>query len=101
MQVPGDSLKQVRVQKWYFRKIISELGTLKQPRFIVVDNFRDALEWNQKKKVGDILRRLAILSHTSSCNPPCQCGKAVNRQSKDINSTDEAAYLRTNHTYHW
>jgi hypothetical protein len=93
LQVPGD--KQVTLVK-----IISELDTLRQPRLIVVDNFETP--WNgDQKHVGDILRRLAMLSHIAilvtmrgRCPP---CDKAIKWQSKDIENTDEAACL---HIYH-
>ena len=55
LQVPGD-------QQVTLERIISELNTLKQPRLIVVDNFETPWNGNQKQ-VGDILRRLAMLSH--------------------------------------
>ena len=55
LQVHGD--KQVTIEK-----IISELDNLKQPRLIVFDNFETPWNGNQKQ-VGDILRRLAMLSH--------------------------------------
>ena len=58
LEIPGD--KQVTLEK-----IISELDTMKQPGLIVVDNFETP--WNgNKKQVGDILRRLAILSHIAT-----------------------------------
>ena len=60
LQVPGD--KQVTLDK-----IISELNTSKQPRLILLDNFETP--WNapggSQKQVGDILRRLAKLSHVT------------------------------------
>ena len=93
LQVPGD--KQVTLEK-----IISELDTLKQPRLIVVDNFETPWNGNQKQ-VGDILRRLATLSHIAILitmrgrYPPCN--GAIKWQSKDIKSTDEAACLRIYH----
>ena len=93
LQIPGD--KQVTLEK-----IISELDTLKQPRLIVVDNFETPWNGNQKQ-VGDILRRLAMLSHVAILVtmrgrlPPCD--KAIKWQSMDIKSTDEAACL---HIYH-
>ena len=93
LQVPGD--KQVTLEK-----IISELNTLKHPRLIVVDNFETPWNGNQKQ-VGDILRRLAMLSHIAILvtmrgrHPPCD--GAIKWQSKYIESTDEAACL---HIYH-
>ena len=93
LQVPED--KQVTLEK-----IISELDTLKQPRLIVVDNFETPWNGNQKQ-VGDILRRLAMLSHISifvtmrGRHPPCD--GAIKWQTKDIESTDEAASLRIYH----
>jgi hypothetical protein len=93
LQIPGD--KQVTLEK-----IISELDTLKQPRLIVVDNFETPWNGNQKQ-VGDILRRLAMLSHIAILvtmrgrRPPCY--GAIKWQSKDIESTDEAACLRIYH----
>ena len=93
LQIPGDN--QVTLEK-----IISELNTLKQPRLIVIDNFETPWNGNQKQ-VGDILRRLALLSHISILvtmrgrRPPCY--GAIKWQSKDIESTDEAACLRIYH----
>ena len=93
LQVPGD--KQVTLEK-----IISELDTVKQPRLIVIDNFETPWNGNQKQQVGDILRRLAMLSHIAILvtmrgrRPPCD---AIKWQSKTIESTDEAACLRTYH----
>ena len=91
--LPGD--KEVTLEK-----IISELDTQKLPRLIVVDNFETPWNGNQKQ-VGDILRRLAMLSHISILVtmrgrlPPCD--KAINWQSKNIEPTDEAACLRVYH----
>ena len=90
LQIPGD--KEVTLEK-----IISHLDTLKHPRLIVVDNFETPWNGNQKQ-VGDILRRLAMLSHIAifvtmrGRRPPCY--GAIKWQSKDIESTDEAACLR-------
>jgi hypothetical protein len=96
LQVPGD--KQVTLEK-----IISELDASKQPRLILLDNFETP--WNApggtQKQVGDILRRLAMLSHVAILvtmrgrYPPCD--KAIKWQSKDIKATDEAACLRIYH----
>ena len=96
LQVPGD--KQVTLEK-----IISELDASKQPRLILLDNFETP--WNGSgetpKQVGDILRRLAMLSHVAilitmrGSYPPCE--NAIKWQSKNIESTDEAACL---HIYH-
>ena len=93
LQLPED--KQVTLEK-----IISELDILKQPRLIVVDNFETP--WNgNRKQVGDILRRLAMLSHIAILvtmrgrHPPCD--KAIRWQSKYIESTDETACLRIYH----
>ena len=96
LQVPGD--KQITLEK-----IISELNTSKQPRLILLDNFETP--WNApggtQKQVGDILRRLAKLSHVAILvtmrgrYPPCD--KAIKWQSKDIKATDEAACLRIYH----
>ena len=93
LQIPGD--KEVTLEK-----IISELDTLKQPRLIVVDNFETS--WNgNHKQVGDILRRLAMLSHIAILvtmrgrRPPCY--GAIKWQSKYIESTDEKACLRIYH----
>ena len=96
LQVPGD--KQVTLEK-----IISELDASKQPRLILLDNFETP--WNASgetpKQVGDILRRLAMLSHVAilitmrGSYPPCE--NAIKWQSKNIESTDEAACL---HIYH-
>ena len=93
LQIPGD--KQATLER-----IISELDTLKQPRLIVVDNFETPWNGNQKQ-VGDILRRLAMLSHIAILvtmrgrRPPCD--NAIKWQSFDIEPTDEAACL---HIYH-
>ena len=93
LQIPGD--KEITLEK-----IISELETLKHPRLIVIDNFETP--WNEnQKQVGDIVRRLAELSHIAILvtmrgrRPPC-CG-AINWQSKDIESTNEKACLRIYH----
>jgi tetratricopeptide (TPR) repeat protein len=96
LQVPGD--KQVTLEK-----IISELDASKQPRLILLDNFETP--WNApggtQKQVGDILRRLAMLSHVAilitmrGSYPPCE--NAIKWQSKNIESTDEAACLRIYH----
>jgi hypothetical protein len=96
LQVPGD--KQVTLEK-----IISTLDASKAPRLILLDNFETP--WNApggtQKQVGDILRRLAMLSHVAILvtmrgrYPPCD--KAINWQSKDIKATDEAACLRIYH----
>ena len=93
LQVPGD--KQVTLEK-----IISELNSLKHPRLIVFDNFETPWNGNQKQ-VGDILRKLAKLSHVAILvtmrgrHPPCH--NSIKWQSKDIESTDEAASLRIYH----
>ena len=93
LQVPGDN--QVTLEK-----IISELNTLKHPRLIVIDNFDTPWNGNQKQ-VGDILRRLAMMSHIAILvtmrgrSPPCY--EAIKWQSKEIESTDEAACLRIYH----
>ena len=96
LQVPGD--KQVTLEK-----IISELDASKQPRLILLDNFETP--WNapggSQKQVGDILCKLAMLSHVAMLvtmrgrSPPCD--KAIKWQSKDIKATDEAACLRIYH----
>jgi hypothetical protein len=96
LQVPGD--KQVTLEK-----IISELDASKKPHLILLDNFETP--WNApggtQKQVGDILRRLAKLSHVAILvtmrgrYPPCD--KAIKWQSKDIEATDEAACLRIYH----
>ena len=93
LQLPGD--KQVTLEK-----IISELDASKEPRLILLDNFETP--WNApggtQKQVGDILRKLAMLSHVAILvtirgrYPPCD--KAIKWQSKAIQSTDEAACLR-------
>ena len=95
LQVPEDGDKQVTLDK-----IISELDGLKQPRLILLDNFETP--WNApggtQKQVGDILRRLAKLSHVAILvtmrgrYPPSD--KAIKWQSKDIKATDKAACLR-------
>ena len=93
LQILGD--KEVTLET-----IISELDTLKQPRLIVVDNFETPWNGNQKQ-VGDILRRLAMLSHIAILvtmrgrHPPCS--GAIKWKSKDIESTDEKACLRIYH----
>ena len=75
LQVPGD--KQATIEE-----IISELDTQKHPRLIVLDNFETPWNGNQKQ-IGDILRRLAMLSHIAILitmrgnHPPCN--KAINR----------------------
>jgi tetratricopeptide (TPR) repeat protein len=96
LQVPRD--KQVTLEK-----IISELNASKERRLILLDNFETP--WNvpggTQKQVGDILRRLAKLSHVAILitmrgrYPPCD--KAIKWQSKDIKTTDEAACLRIYH----
>jgi hypothetical protein len=54
-----------------------------------------------QKQVGDILRRLAMLNHVAilitmrGSHPPCD--NAIKWQSKNIESTDEAACLRIYH----
>ena len=94
LQIPGD--EQVTLEK-----IISELNTLKQPRLIVVDNFETPWNGGNQKQVGDILRRLAMLSHIAilitmrGTRPPCY--GAIKWQSKYIESTDEEACLRIYH----
>ena len=66
----------------------------------MVDNFETPWNGNQKQ-VGDILRRLAKLSHIAILvtmrgrRPPCNW--AIKWQWKDIKSTDEAACLRIYH----
>ena len=74
LQVPEDGDKQVTLEK-----IISELNVSKQPRLILLDNFETP--WNARggtqKQVGDILRRLAKMSHVAILvtmrgrHPPC------------------------------
>ena len=92
LQIPGD--KEVTLEK-----IISELDTPKQ-RLIVVDNFETPWNGNQKQ-VGEILRKLAMLSHIAILvtmrgrRPPCY--GAIKWQSKYIESTDEKACLRIYH----
>ena len=93
LQVPVDH--QVTLEK-----IILELDTLKHPRLILVDNFETPWNGNQKQ-VGDILRRLAMLSHIAILvtmrgrRPPCY--GAIEWQTKDIESTDEESCLRIYH----
>jgi len=96
LQVPGD--RQVTLER-----IISELRVSKKPRLILLDNFETP--WNAPGKtrrlVGDILRKLAMLSHVGILVtmrgrfPPCE--KAIKWHSKNIQPTDEAACL---HIYH-
>ena len=93
LQMPGDN--EVTLEK-----IITELDTLKHPRLIVLDNFETPWNGNQKQ-VGDILRRLAMLSHVGILvtmrgrHPPCH--NSIKWQSKDIESTDEVSSLRIYH----
>ena len=93
LQIPGE--KRVTLDR-----IISELDSLKEPLLMVIDNFETPWNGNQNQ-VGDILRRLARLSHIALLvtmrgrRPPCD--KAIKWQSKDIESTDEAACLRIYH----
>jgi hypothetical protein len=93
LQIPGD--EQVTIEK-----IISELDARKQPRLLVFDNFETPWYGN-RKQIGDILRRLALLSHIGilvtmrGSHPPCH--NSIKWQSMDIKSTDEAASL---HIYH-
>jgi tetratricopeptide (TPR) repeat protein len=96
LQVPGD--KQVSIEK-----IISELNASKEPRLILLDNFETP--WNApggtQKQVGNILRRLAMLSHVAilitmrGSYPPCE--DDIIWQPKNIKATDEAACLRIYH----
>ena len=98
LQVPEDGDKQVTLEK-----IISELNISKQPRLILLANFETP--WNAlggtQKQAGDILRRLAMLSHIAILitmrgrYPPCD--KAIKWQTKDVKATDEAACLRIYH----
>ncbi|KIM42785.1 hypothetical protein M413DRAFT_444444 [Hebeloma cylindrosporum] len=83
-------------------KIISELAASKEPRLIMLDNFETP--WNTPgghQKIGDIIRKLAKLSHVAILvtmrgnHPPCD--KAIKWQSKDLKATDEAACLRIYH----
>ena len=66
----------------------------------MVDNFETPWNGNQKQ-VGDILRRLCILSHIAILvtmrgrRPPCY--GAIKWHSKDIESTNENACLRIYH----
>jgi len=97
LQVPGDGDKQVTLEK-----IISELGGSKEPRLILLDNFETP--WNApngtQKRVSDILRRLAMLSHVAilvtmrGTYPPCD---TIEWQSHTIQPTDKAACLRIFH----
>jgi len=74
LQVHGDGDKQVTLEK-----IILELGGSKEPRLILLDNFETP--WNApngtQKRVSDILRKLAMLSHVAilatmrGTYPPC------------------------------
>ncbi|KIM42757.1 hypothetical protein M413DRAFT_26755 [Hebeloma cylindrosporum] len=96
LQIPGD--KQVTLEK-----IISQLDSSKDPCLILLDNFETP--WNtaggNQKQVGDVLRRLAMLSHVAilltmrARYPPCD--KAIKWEAKNIESTDEAACLRIYH----
>jgi len=96
LQILGD--KQAKLER-----IISELNASKEPRLILLDNFETP--WNApgrgQKQVGDILRKIATLSHIAILitmrgrYPPCD--KAIKWQSMAIQSTDEVACL---HIYH-
>jgi len=95
LRIPGG--KQVTLDK-----IISELDTLKNPRLVLLDNLETP--WNAPEghqKVGDILRKLAMLSHVAMLvtmrgkYPPCN--QAITWQSKDIEAIDEPASLRIYH----
>jgi len=95
LQIPGD--KQVTLDK-----IIAGLNAVKQSCLILLDNFETP--WNAPgghQKVGDILRKLAMLNHVAILvtmrgkYPPCD--KAIKWQSRDIETTDEAASLRVYH----
>ena len=93
LQIPGD--KQATLEK-----IISELDTLKQPHLIMFDNFETP--WNRnRKQVGDILCRLAMLSHiailVTMCGSYLPCNTAIKWQSIDVKSTNEAAWLSIYH----
>jgi tetratricopeptide (TPR) repeat protein len=97
LQLPGS--KQVTIET-----IISLLNTSTHPRLILLDNFEtpcNAIDGSQKK-VEDILRRIAMLSHVAILvtmrgrYPPCD--EAIQWQSKDIRPTDEAACLRIYHS---
>ena len=98
LQVPGD--KQVTLEK-----IISELDASKQPHLILLDNFETP--WNAsggtQKQVGDILRRLAMLSHVAILitmrGRHAPCDRSIKWQSKNIEPTDEAACLRIYHDF--
>jgi tetratricopeptide (TPR) repeat protein len=95
LQVLGDS--QVTLEK-----IISELDGSKEPRLILLDNFETP--WNApggtQKRVSDILRKLAMLSHVAilvtmrGTYPPCD---TIEWQSHTIQPTDEAACRRIFH----
>ena len=95
LQVPAD--RQITLEK-----IISELDALKQPRLILLDNFETP--WNapggNQKRVGDILRKLAMLRHVAilltmrGTYPPCD---AIEWQVQTIRPTDEAACRRIFH----
>ena len=93
LEVSGD--KQVTLEK-----IISELDAPKQPRLIMFDNFETPWNGNQKQ-VGDILRRLAMLSHIAILvtmrGKHAPCHNAIKWQSMNIGATDEAASLRIYH----
>ena len=81
-------------------RIISELDSSKEPRLILLDNFETP--WNAPgERVGDILRKLAELSHIAifvtmrGMNPPSY--NAIEWQSVNIQPTDEEACLRIYH----
>jgi hypothetical protein len=95
LQVPGDNQATLE-------KIISELDGSKEPRLILLDNFETP--WNApgrtQKQVGDILRKLAMLSHIAilvtmrGTYPPCD---TIKWQSYTIQPTDKAACRRIFH----
>ncbi|EDR09014.1 uncharacterized protein LACBIDRAFT_326687 [Laccaria bicolor S238N-H82] len=84
-------------------KIISQLDASTQPRLILLDNFETP--WNApggaQKQVGDILRQLAMLKHVSILvtmrGSQAACDKAITRQLRDIQPTDEEACIRIFH----
>ncbi|KAJ3506487.1 hypothetical protein NLJ89_g6842 [Agrocybe chaxingu] len=95
LQIPGD--KHVTLER-----IISELDASKRPRLIVLDNFETP--WNAlggtQKQVGNILRKLATLSHIAilvmmhGTYPPCD---TIEWQTQTIQPTDKAACRRIFH----
>jgi tetratricopeptide (TPR) repeat protein len=89
LQVPGE-------MHVTLERIISELDTSKLPRLLLLDNFETP--WNAsgktQKQIGDILRKLAALSHIAilvtmrGTYPPCDM---IRWQPQTIQPINEAA----------